>query len=125
MRPMLSFARAFPQLWRTTRHLHWPEKVGFWRQALKLYRTEYVDLRRWAERPPVGDPAFRPRCCDLRHGEYRNRAIADTDLAALVKEAGRGLGGHIRFFDCSVCGQAWMQDWEQQGQGGAHHVRKI
>lgn len=127
MPPLVTFVRAFPRLWETTRHLSWPMKLKFWSASLAHYRMEHVSRQHWLKRTRLGDPSRRSECCDLRPQQYPDHQdlSAVSDLAPLVKPAGVGWGGYIQFFDCSLCGQPWMQDWEPDSRGGTYRVKKV
>jgi hypothetical protein len=102
-------------------------KLQFWSMSLAHLRKEHSDRQRWLKRPRMGDPSRREKCCGLRPLQYpeHQELGAISDLATLVKPAGVGWGGYVRFFDCTVCGQPWMQDWEPHSHGGTYRVKKV
>jgi hypothetical protein len=127
MRALATFFRALPELRRTTRHLAWPQRLGFWLASYRTCRREARDQHAYETRQRAGDPARRAACCAPRPDAYpANAALEDIpELAQLLTPAGIGLGGHIRFYDCTVCGQAWFRDWEPGTHGGAFRLRKM
>ena len=55
-----------------------------------------------------------------------NRKMDDiTELSRIVAPTGTALLGYVRLFDCTVCGQAWMEDWKQEKFGGTQQVKKV
>jgi hypothetical protein len=126
MLPVVTLLRAMPQLWSATRHLSWPLRLRFWAMSLAHYRNEYSAHHRWQQRQRLGNPALRAQCCGRRPQQYaEQQEVKDiADLVALVKPAGAGWGGYINFFDCMVCGQAWVEDWKPNSHGGTRFVRK-
>jgi hypothetical protein len=59
MRALATFFRALPELRRTTRHLAWPQRLGFWLGSYRTYRREARDQHAYETRQRAGDPARR------------------------------------------------------------------
>lgn len=127
MRAALKFVRAWPGLVKGTRHLAWLPRLRYLGAAFQLYRRECRDDDRRRSRPCCGNPALRASCCDRRPTAYpENMPPAELpDLAGLLRPAGVGWGGHVQFFDCTVCGQEWLFDWQPASHGGAQQFKKL
>jgi hypothetical protein len=118
------FKHHFPELRRQTAHLTWPLKLQFWLAAFRLYVDAARAYRERAPLPKVGDPARRASCCDLRPGTYGRKHPVEghAELRKLFRP--RGTNGWNHYFQCSACGQEWLEVWHQDKFGGDHELRK-
>jgi len=127
MHPLRVFIHSFPYLWHTTRHLIWPLKIQFWLQSYSLNKKLCAEHSEWMRREKQGDASLREKCCDLRPTEYpKGKKMEEVpELHEIVKPSGKALGGYVQLYDCTICGQAWMVDWEQEKFGGTNQVKKV
>jgi len=102
-------------------------KLHFWSLSLSYYRKEHAEQLKGERRPRPGNPSLRPKCCNLRPAQYpdHKELSAIPELAAVAVPAGIAWGGYIKYFDCKVCGQAWIEDWEPCSHGGVRRIKKV
>lgn len=126
-RAALKFIRALPDLMRVTRHMGGFLRLRFLGASFQLYRRESRNEIWRRSRPRCGNPALRASCCDPRPAIYpENKLPGDLpDLARLLQPAGIGWDGHVQFFDCKVCGQEWLLDWQPSTHGGTQQLKKL
>jgi len=121
------FRQQFPELRRQTAHLIWPLKIHFWLISFMMYSRIAKEERKRKALPRVGEPARRAECCGPRPESYgRNKCVKDIpELRDILQVRGTGLLGWQHYFQCSKCGQEWMEDWHQDKFGGDYEVKKV
>lgn len=127
IRAALKFIRILPDLMRATRRQGWLLRLPYLAACYRLYQRESLDNDRRQARPRCGNPALRASCCDARPAAYpENQRPADLpELAGLLQPVGISWGGHIQFYDCTVCGQEWLLDWQPTRHGGIQQLKKL
>lgn len=127
LRAALTLIRAIPDLMGSTRHMSWLVRMRYLAACFRFYRDESRDAEWRRSRPRCGNPALRASCCDSRPTSYSENSLPGDipELAAHLQPAGTGWSGYIQFFDCTVCGQEWMLDWQPSNHGGIQQLRKL
>lgn len=127
MRAPLMFIRALPELMRATRHMDWLLRLRYFGACYQLYWRESREKYLRRSRPRCGNAALRAFCCDPRPAAYPENKLPDDlpELARLLQPAGIGWGGYVQFFDCTVCGQEWLLDWQPLSHGGVRQLKKF
>jgi hypothetical protein len=121
------FVRTLPELMRVTHHMGWLMRMRYLGTCFQLYRRE-IHYEVWRRsRPHCGNPGLRASCCGPRPTAYpENKPLKDLpELARLLQPAGIGWGGHIQHFDCTMCGQEWLLDWQPSTHGGIRQLKKF
>jgi hypothetical protein len=100
-------------------------RVAFLRSAF----TTYADLeRKEAMRkalPAVGNPALRQQCCGRRKERFEAQKMVKNIPELLPLLHPRGSALYDNYFQCSVCGQEWVEIWTQEKMGGFYEVAKV
>lgn len=127
---MLTPIRLFPRValmaWHGTRHLVFPLRIWFVFVGLILVFAEAARDVSHKLRRRIGDQSKRRGCCDTRPSEYPRTGIGQLPELAKILEHRSGVG-YVQYFDCTICGQGWVQlvGPEDQGKGLRTDVRKI
>ena len=125
MSALTFFVRQIPHLLETSSHMPWNLRLIF----LKSTYAFYVDnQRKESERkalPSIGQPALRAKCCALKNDRFEaQKMVKDIpELAEILRPKGSAL--YNNFFQCSVCGQEWVELWTQEKMGGTYEVAKV
>jgi len=95
---------------------HFPFKLRLFCERIKL-----------SLKPNVGNPALNASCCGQRPSKYGENSTVNSveDLSGLLNYKGAYLSGWIKYYQCSNCGQNWVEDWHQEKFGGYYELMKI
>ncbi len=122
-RALRAFRAHLPELRAETAGQAWPMRLLFYLGAFRVYRLRARVAARYARRVRPGDPAQRASCCDPRPAEYpQGTAVSDLPELASLQEAAQI--GWVRYYDCSRCGQGWMQTMVANGKAWDPQVIK-
>ena len=105
-----------------------------WLKALLMtpaYAAISVSLARekikHAARRRIGNAALQPTCCDENPSRFSDGTTAKS-LPAMQDKLERTsvlFAGYCPVYCCRVCGQEWIEEWEQERFGGTHTLSKF
>jgi hypothetical protein len=125
MKTIIFFLRNMPHLLETTSHMPWSLRIAFFKSTYAFYREQDRLEKERKGLPHVGNPALLSCCCAIKRDRFEAQKMVKhiPELVDILHPKGAALFNN--FYQCTVCGQEWVELWTQEKMSGFYQVAKI